>query len=140
MKVLYLDFDGVLNPFNNYSAKGDFSKSACKNLNKILKEEPELKIVVSSSWRRDGLEKVRKILQKNGIDSSKVIGITDETERDDRGHHIERHLKDHKDIESFVILDDHADMDKVLDRLVQTNPSIGLTSKDAEKALKILKK
>src|ERR1022692_2393787 len=122
MNVLFLDFDGVLNTEKNHSSTGNFSKAACKNLQELLNEMPEVKIVVSSSWRRKGLSSVKSTLEKNGFDPKKIIDITDETDRDDRGHHIERYVKDHKEIEHFVILDDKSDMDKVLDHLVQTNP------------------
>ena len=140
MKVIFLDFDGVLNTENNFSSTGDFSKSACKNLNKLLEDSRELKIVISSSWRHKGLKKVKEVLKGNGIDVSRVIDITDETDRDDRGHHIERFIADHPEIKHYVILDDKADMDKILDHLVQINPVVGLTSKDIQKALEILKK
>jgi len=139
MKVVFLDFDGVLNTENSYSSTGDFSKAACENLHKFLNSMPGLKIVVSSSWRHKGLTKVKEILEKNGFAPKRVIDITDETERTDRGHHIERYVQDHKDIENFVILDDKADMDKILAHLVQINPVVGFTTKDAEKARKILK-
>lgn len=140
MNVVFLDFDGVLNTENKYSPTGDFSTSPCKNLNKLLEESPELKIVVSSNWRSKGFAKVKEILKKNGIDSDRVIDITDEAHRDNRGHHIERYVQDHKDIQHFVILDDKNDMDKILDHLVQINPVVGITTKDVEKALEILKK
>ncbi len=140
MNIVFLDFDGVLNTESNPSSTGNFSKSACKNLNKLLEDFPSLKIVVSSSWRSKGLKKIKEVLEKNSIDPDKVIDITDEAHRDNRGHHIERFVEDHKDIERFVILDDHRDMDKILDHLVQINPVVGITTKDVKKALEILKR
>lgn len=138
MKVIFLDFDGVMNPENNYKPDCVFSKAAVKNLNKILSECPEAKIVVSSAWRHKGLKFVKDTLDKNGIDSGRVEGITDLPHRTDRGHHIERYLEDHKKIKQFVILDDRNDMDKVLDHLVKTSTIVGLTGKDAEAAIKML--
>lgn len=140
MKVIFLDFDGVMNPENNYKPDCEFSKAAVKNLNKLLGEHPDAKIVISSAWRRKGLKFVKEVLDKNGINSDKVVGITDEKHTTDRGHHIERYLQDIKFIKDFVILDDRRDMDKVLDHLVHINPRIGLTEKDIEEASKILKK
>jgi hypothetical protein len=133
MKIAFVDFDGML------KINGSFSPSAIKNLNKLLKEEPDLKIVISSSWRHRGLKFCKNALEKQGIDPEKVVDTTDSTSRDDRGHHIERYVKDHG-LESFVILDDKNDMDKVLDHLVQTNSFVGLTEADTKKALDILKK
>ena len=132
MRVVFLDFDGVLNTEKSYSSTGDFSKAACKNLAKLLELDENLKIVVSSSWRSKGLKKVTEILKNNGIDPGRVFDTTDHTHKDDRGHHIERYLDSHKDIKHYVILDNKADMDKIRDHLVQTNPIVGLTSKDVE--------
>jgi hypothetical protein len=134
MKVLFLDFDGVV------IINGVISKAAIGNLNKLLSQEPDLKIVVSSSWRHSGLSFVKGMLGNYGVDPKKVIDVTDLTQKDDRGHHIERYVLDHKDIKHFVILDDKNDMDKILDHLVQINPYIGITGSDSKKALDILKK
>lgn len=133
MKVVFLDIDGVLRVLNK------FSESAVKNLNKLLEEVPELKIVVSSAWRHKGLKYVKDMLEDNGVDSSRIIGITD-TKKDspDRGHHIERWLDKHKEVTKFVILDDKEDMDRVVKELVKTNPYVGLTSSDVKKAIKKL--
>lgn len=139
MKVIFLDIDGVLNPFSHLSPEGNFSKIACKHLNALLEGCPEAKVVISSSWRHRGLDVVKDVLKRNGIDCDRVIGMTDETNHDDRGHHIERWLKDHS-VEKFVILDDDSDMtDKEYTKLVKTNSWIGLTEKDVKLALDILK-
>ena len=45
MTVCFLDFDGCL------VVNGVFSQAAVKNLNDLLAKEPDLKIVISSSWR-----------------------------------------------------------------------------------------
>ena len=99
MKVVFLDFDGVIN------INGSFSPAAIKNLSKLLEKDPELKIIVSSSWRHNGLKFVKDTLSKEGIDKDRVVDTTDSTQRDDRGHHIERWIQDHKP-EAFVILDE----------------------------------
>ena len=132
MKVLFCDVDGVIN------INGTFSKSAVKNLNEILAKAPDVKVVVSSSWRRKGLNTVKGLLKNEGVNVDGFIDITDLKDKDDRGHHIERYLMDHKRIEKFAILDDHADMDKVLDHLVKINPFVGITSADVKKALDLL--
>ena len=133
MKIIALDIDGVL------VVNGVFSQAAVKNLNDLLAKEPDLKIVISSSWRHNGLQFCRDMLKYQGINEHKIIGTTDLVDKDDRGHHIERWVQDHKP-ETFVILDDKADMDGVIDHLVQTNPYIGLTGSDVKKALDILNK
>jgi HAD domain in Swiss Army Knife RNA repair proteins len=135
MKVLFLDFDGVL------VLAGKPSKAAIDNLNYLLEKEPKLKIVISSSWRHKGLEFCKNFLHQNGVDKEKVIGITDLVPSDNRGHHIERYLKENKKIKNFVIFDDidESEMHNCKKQMVQTNSYVGLTSKDVERAINLLK-
>ena len=140
MKILFLDFDGVLNNHRNVDPDPEiFSPAACDNLRKLLDDEPDLRIVVSSAWRHGGKEYVRKVLSKNGIPRSKVVGITG-NDPGVRGAQIKAWLDAHDelDIESFVIIDDESDMEPLKDRLVKTQSYVGLTSKDVEDAKKIL--
>jgi len=135
VNACFLDFDGVV------IVNGVFSKAAVFNLNSLLEKEPELKIVISSSWRHKGLEFCKILLEENGIDSDKVIGMTDaKLSEEGRGGHIERYLYSH-DVDKFVILDDQGpkDMDNISSYLVKTNPFVGLTASDVAKAIKILK-
>lgn len=133
MKVIFCDFDGMIRV-------GDkFSKSAVSNLNKLLKEVPEAKIVISSSWRHKGMKVCKDTLSANGVDVGRVIGMTDILKNDpERGHHIQRWLDSHKEVDKFVILDDKSDMRPEMRELVQTNPHVGLTSADVKKAVKLL--
>lgn len=136
MKILFLDFDGVIKPLHQ-----DFSKEACKRVRDLLVKEPSLRIVVSSSWREQGLQAVRGILAGLGIDPIKVIDITEgqpEHALKTRDHHIKKWLRDHP-VENFVILDDEAEMPDFQRKYVNTNAKLGFTDKDAERALDILK-
>ena len=138
MKILFLDFDGTLNPYHNYSPQNIFAKTPLKNLYDLLDREPDLRIVVSSAHRFDGIDKVKKILKKNKIDLSRFEGITDLAREGDRGSHIKRYLDSRDDVTAYVALDDEDDFDGMMDRLVRVNGRIGLTSADTEKAIKIL--
>lgn len=141
MKVLFLDFDGVINPFMKFSSTGEFSKACCANVNLLLIKVPTLRIVVSSSWRTYGLAACRDILKANGIDPTKVIDITEMPAKDrglDREHHIERWLRLHPETVNFVILDDEAEIPDLKKKYVETNSYVGLTSSDVDRALKIL--
>jgi len=136
MKILFLDFDGVIKPLHQ-----DFSKEACNRVHELLIKEPHLRIVISSSWRAKGLQECRVILSAHGIDPIKVIDVTPgqpEHALKTRDHHIKKWLRDHP-AENFVILDDMAEMPDFLHKYVLTNSLIGLTDKDAERALDILK-
>jgi hypothetical protein len=137
MKIIFLDFDGVLAPYGNRYEAGKFSKSCVENFNKILKFHPEAKIVVSSSWRRHGVKYVKDMLDANGIDSSKVRGITPEEKGPTREHHIKEYLSAHTDIDEFVIIDDDH-MDILKKNSVRPNQHIGLTEADSKNAIDIL--
>ena len=85
IKVLFLDIDGVLNSVQstvlNYR-KGDKSNKtldevACSNLQYVIECVPELKIVLSSTWRKlFSIEWMQEHLRKYGIDSARLIDKT----------------------------------------------------------------
>lgn len=135
MKVVFLDFDGVIFTFGRYN----FSAVACENVNYLLQLEPDLKIVVSSSWRTFGTDQVKKTLQAHGIDSTKVIDITGD-EDGERGTQVKSWLDRHTEVTNFVVLDDESDFSNMMGHLVKTDPHIGLTEADVKKAIDILKK
>ena len=141
MKIIFLDFDGVINPISFTAHGSKFSNAACANLNDLMTKVPDAKIVVSSSWRRWGLEKVSEILEENGIDRKKVIGITDSEggwePHQDREGQISRWLKAHSNVEKFVVLDDFP-MPNLSNNALKLNGYIGLTQKDVEMASRIL--
>jgi hypothetical protein len=135
MKVCFCDFDGVIWSYRTYQ----FSPEACKNLNDLLTQEPDLNIVISSSWRKLGMDQCKRTLDKNGIDSSRVIDLTG-NEPEGRGKEIQDWLDRHPEVTSYVVLDDESsDMPKLLDRLVKPDRYIGLTKENVQQALDILK-
>lgn len=136
MKIIFLDFDGVIKPLH-----AEFSKEACNRVAHLLVKDASLRIVVSSSWRQYGLQTCRGILRDLGIDPIKVIDVTEglpEHAPKTRDHHIKKWLRDHPGVRNFVILDDEAEMPDFAHKYVNTNSYVGLTEKDAEKALQIL--
>lgn len=136
MKVVFADFDGIIWSYRTYQ----FSPEACKNFNDLLEQEPDLKIVVSSSWRKLGLDECKRALNKNGIDSTRVIDKTGDG-HDGRGKEIQDWLDQNTGVTSYVILDDEtSDMTKLIDRVVKPDRYICLTKAEVKKALDILKK
>lgn len=142
MKVLFLDFDGVLNIWPAPSRSGVFHKLSCLNLDFLLNKVPDLKIVVSSSWRTFGLEAVRDVLKSNGIDPRKVIDITGHEDAPNawnhRGFQVQKWLERHPDVKGFAILDDESDFEPLLHKLVKTDRFTGLTQTNVEKVMEIL--
>lgn len=138
MKVIFLDYDGVINLAGPNAPASAFSKAACSNVKKLLNEVKDLKIVISSSWRHRGLDFVKSVLDQVGIGSDRVIGITPE-DAHSRLHHIKEWLNNNKEVANFVILDDDGGLPEHAPHLVKVNPYIGVTGSDVEKAKKILK-
>ena len=156
MKVIFLDFDGVITtPESKYTL--------CPKKMALLKEivdATDARIVISSSWRRTNLqETISHITDKNNpfvkenpfILAGKVVGIThrmfgfihpnkDRHCKIPRGVEINAWVFEHEmDIESYVILDDDDDMLYIQrDRFVHTDGWHGLTKADVAKAIDIL--
>jgi len=107
-------------------------------LNRIVKATGA-KIVISSSWRRrDGLESTVDTLTRAGL-QAEVIGETPHTD-DHRSVQIQDFLNGWagEPITSFVILDDYESMQRLQDRLVHTDPMLGLNEAAADKAIQML--
>ena len=163
MKIIFLDIDGVLNliPQGRDKFGSIFHPEFIENLKYII-DETGAKIVISSSWRSDGIDVFREIWKYRNY-SGDIIGITpfsyfnEDLESDPdieicRGHEIKYWLDNTNDnIESYVILDDDDDMlDSQLNNFVKTFDNIdhidcidigyGLTKLCAKKAIHILNK
>ena len=163
MKIIFLDFDGVLNviPQERDKYGSIFHIEFIDNLKYII-DKTDAKIVISSSWRSDGMD-VFQNMWKHRNYPGEIIGITpfsyfnEDLEPDTnieivRGHEIKWWLDNTNDnIENYVILDDDTDMlDEQLNNFVKTSDNIdhedcidigyGLTKQCAEKAIQILTK
>jgi hypothetical protein len=138
MKVIFIDFDGVLAPYGQNYQAGKFSKSCVDSLNKVLEAVPDAKLVVSSTWRSHGLKYVKDMMERNGVTKNKIIGITPEDKIKGREHHIQEYLNKNKDISKFVIIDDDY-IDILKSHWTKVNKHIGLTESDAWHAIDILK-
>lgn len=138
-QVLFLDFDGVLNSdeYNllneniddwNYSYDVVLDEKAIKLLNIICKFLPDMKIVISSSWRThyDMNIMLQKLFDVGFRYLDVVIGYTPVTHQT-RGADIYEYCLNNI-VETFCILDDSADIfSHQKDSFIQTNPAIGLT-------------
>jgi hypothetical protein len=159
-RVIFLDIDGVINitwpresketmeerdelediilkeegysilPYPNYRAISILN---------ILIEQTDAKIVISSSWRSDGIEAVQKTLRHENI-NCEVIGLTPFIEGAKRGKEISKWLKNNKDVTDYVILDDEEEfLLSQKKHLVRTTAEDGLDFANLKEALEILK-
>lgn len=153
MKVIFLDIDGVLNHQKHYEwlintneptpmqrtyPYTEFNPESCRLLNEIIWETCA-QIVVSSSWRLDGLAKLNKLFRffglPNAIDVTPCLNTS-------RGIEIGAWLAAHPEVDGYVILDDDEDMTvEQMPFFIKTNPyESGLDEGVKERAIQILKK
>lgn len=147
MKVVFLDIDGVLLTRQDYTDMEGRRNvhtlrpqpSTVANLNKIL-AATNAKIVVSSSWRVGrSVKQLSQKLSAWGVTPKSVVGATS-TSPLGRGEEISEWLRNHENIESFVILDDDVfDMLDLIPNIVHTHFETGLQEEHVAKAINILR-
>jgi len=149
MKVIFLDFDGVINSTSWVPDADDqphlsipwyaagLDPDLVALVNEII-ERTGAQVVVSSSWRQGAtLEWLQEVLEEVGF-LGDVIGATPRISYNQRASEIQAWLAGHgEDVEQFVILDDYADAG-IEGHFVQTIPTVGLTPEDVEDAVTIL--
>lgn len=144
MKVIFLDFNGILDTYENM----DVIDSDNLNRLKRIVDECNAKVVLTTSnknnYYRSGM--IRGILKyiidsllEAGID---VIGMVPML--DSREDEIHAYLDMHPEVEEFVILDDDYDMPSFRDNLILLPSQTigieqrGLEDEHVEKAISIL--
>lgn len=137
MNIIFLDIDGVLIPFIEEA----YNEKCIERITKIL-ENTDAKIVLSSNHRlhKHHLNMFNLIARENGWDD-KVIGITSDMSRKipdcklRREQEIKEYVKRNNSIEKWIVIDDMA---LNINNMIKTHPMLGLSDKDAEKAINIL--
>ena len=141
MKVIFLDIDGVLVNRRSFFIRRDDLPTAdagcVEALNNIIRATGA-RIVISSTWRLEAsADELGRILHQWGVDAD-VMGVTpvvDNVKPDE----IKAWIRAHPELlETFIIIDDLADMRDLSDRLVVTNPDLGLTKADVARAVQLL--
>ena len=154
-KLIFLDIDGVLNTANYQTWRqllgkdiSDlhghlFSPSAVRNLQRLVKWT-NAKIILSSSWRLDGLDVMRRMWKERKM-PGEIYDITPYVNAREypiatRGVEIQKWMQDsHCTKSPFVIIDDVDDfLDKQQKNVIMTNYRRGLTLFKALQAIIIL--
>ena len=148
MKILFLDFDGVLNSeryLRNSQSFGPQLEEAKMGLLKKIINATNAKIVLSTSWREhwdkssDQCDSTGKeincIFNRFGLeifDKTPFLSLNRERE-------IERWLNENPNASNFVLLDDRfLDSEILRGHLVKTSNYIGLNEKAVKEAIDIL--
>jgi hypothetical protein len=148
MKVLFLDFDGVLNSYEFMrSSPGRLDRldpAAVSRLNAIV-DRSGAKVVISSTWRlKRSLDEIRRLLAELGF-RGEVIGRTPDLVGHGlvdpyvaRCQEIQTWIDGHGEpLESFAILDD-AYLEEVAQFLVRTETETGLLDEHVVAVLEML--
>lgn len=146
--VIFLDVDGVLNSEAWYRRRlhgprkgyryDEFDPRAVSVLNELV-ERSGAEVVVSSVWRRLGLDELRTYLRAAGY-RGELHGVTPPSWGGSiRGDEIAAWLNaQERSIWHMVILDDDSDMGALRRWLVKTSWRNGLTGRYVAKALAVL--
>jgi hypothetical protein len=148
--IIFLDIDGVLVPFgNNVPMYPVFLPRCVEALKFILAGLPSAKVVFSSTWRLPAhVNRLHQQWAEHGFPESLAIdgtpdlrGAQDVSRLHRRGLEIQAWLNANPGVSRWVVIDDDKPaIEAMLDcgRCVFTDPACGLTTADAEAALKIL--
>ena len=143
MKVIFLDFNGVLDTWEKIDA---IDSDNLKRLSNIVRETGA-KIVISSSIKNrffiDGVlsQKCKYLIDTLTQSGLEIVGMTPYTSN--REEEINLYLNTHPEIDSFCILDDDYYMEGLKYNLIKLPPQINENSKGLEdihvtQAIKIL--
>jgi hypothetical protein len=135
MKVIFLDHQGVMyvNKHPNPGTLVDFDKDNIYLLNKILKTDENIEIIISSDWKYwVSIDEMRDFYRRQGIiklpisytKKTNVYNLSNYGEQ--RANEIKNYLESTTNITHWVSIDD-IDMSKYLDNFVHIRqPTIGL--------------
>ena len=150
LKILFLDFDGVLSIEAYQRAVGStlsdadyvtrssklIDPAAVARLNRVL-SATGAQVVVSSTWRIGmTVPELQALLAEVGF-AGVVCGMAPRLHVE-RGTEIRAWLDEHAPDASFVILDDGEAFGDLEPRVVRTDPAIGLSDADCERAVALL--
>ena len=155
MKVIFLDFDGVMDTAYYGHVLGKEGLSCCdefgavfdpdcvKNLKEIV-DKTGAEIVVTSSWKSlMSYEELFKMWEQRGLPGCVIDMTPSSSECRHRGDEIDAWLKECKDECQYVILDDIDESnfnEHQLSRLIVVNPYHGLDKEVVERAIMKLDK
>jgi hypothetical protein len=133
MKVIFLDFDGVLNTNMGRGSMPDYSNDPCAEehlevLGRIVRRS-KAKVVIASAWRHFWpIEQCRRYFIRKAI-PAEIIDTTppDSPKGTARGFEIQDWLDANPFVTHFVIIDDDKDMAHLRHKLVWIDPDKGLT-------------
>lgn len=149
-KIIFLDFDGVLNTEHyqgllQYQGKpwqdeygAFFDPKAVKQLKRII-DATDADIVVESSWKYLGLDAMKELWKVRNLPGT-IIDITPSLLGKNKGVEIASWLSKYakQDIRYVIIDDEYVILDSQLPHFILTNPYEGITEEQANRAISML--
>ena len=149
-KIIFLDFDGVLNTEHcqgllQYQSKpwqdeygAFFDPKAVKQLKRII-DATDADIVVESSWKYLGLDAMKELWEVRNLPGT-IIDITPSLLGKNKGVEIASWLSKYakQDIRYVIIDDEYVILDSQLPHFILTNPYEGITEEQANRAISML--
>ena len=149
-KIIFLDFDGVLNTEHyqgllQYQGKpwqdeygAFFDPKAVKQLKRII-GATDADIVVESSWKYLGLDAMKELWKVRNLPGT-IIDITPSLLGKNKGVEIASWLSKYakQDIRYVIIDDEYVILDSQLPHFILTNPYEGITEEQANRAISML--
>lgn len=149
-KILFLDFDGVLNTEHyqgllQYQGKpwqdeygAFFDPKAVKQLKRII-DATDADIIVESSWKYLGLDAMKELWEVRNLPGT-IIDITPSLLGKNKGVEIASWLSKYakQDIRYVIIDDEYVILDSQLPHFILTNPYEGITEEQANRAISML--
>ena len=149
-KIIFLDFDGVLNTEHyqgllQYQGKpwqdehgAFFDPNAVKHLKRII-DATDADIVVESSWKYLGLDAMKELWKVRNLPGT-IIDITPSLVGESKGVEIASWLSKYakQDIRCVIIDDEYVILDSQLAHFILTNPYEGITEEQANRAISML--
>ncbi len=149
-KIIFLDFDGVLNTEHyqgllQYQGKpwqdeygAFFDPKAVKQLKRII-DATDADIVVESSWKYLGLDAMKELWEVRNLPGT-IIDITPSLLGKNKGVEIALWLSKYakQDIRYVIIDDEYVILDSQLPHFILTNPYEGITEEQANRAISML--
>jgi len=109
--IVFLDIDGVIATNKSYEEYPDLLDPRCIKVLNYLTDVTDAKIVISSTWRIEGLDVLKTKLKSAGV-KAEVIGLTKRIyspfhdEGSPRGLEILQWIKDNEYDEQYIVVDD----------------------------------
>lgn len=140
MNVLFVDFDGVVNtpmwemrndkPICRYGMPNDNKVNNYQAVQWLSEfcQKYDYKIVVTSTWRMD--DNYKECLINGGLrEGIEILGCTDILHTS-RAEEIAKYLKEHKEIDNFIIVDDEPIGRKFSKHFILVRDDVGFNERE----------